>query len=681
MRSRATSTSASRASPSTGSCRPAPRPGRGAGAEPAQGGSARLRALEGEEAGRGHVVGLAVGSGPARAGTSSARRWRRSSSGRSSRSTAAGSTSSSRTTRTSSRSRVRSATGSRGSGCTTGCSEFDGEKMSKSLGNVVTLRDALDAWGRETLLLFFMTGHWRKPIDFSDETLAAARAQAFATASARRWCCRSERGRGWERLVERARRRLQHAGCAGPLPRLGGARRASCSRAGSTLFGLESLAERRGAAGVVELAEQRERARAREGLGRGRRAARPRSRTPVGRSATSGRDGSGPAVTVTRELVYGRRAVREALRGRREVLELLRDRAGRARAWLRSGSAKIVPERELTELAGTRDHQGVVARVEPYRVRRRIRARVAGEPLLVCLDQVTDPRNLGAVCRSRRRRGGDRRRSLPAHSSARVTPAVCALVRGRGGAPAGRGRPRTSSRFLNEVKGPRLWVWAADATGTPMGEADLSGGLALVFGAEGKGLRPRVRRPATGGLDPARRRGRVAERQCRGGGLCSTRPAAAALAEPTLYLFDGFNLLHAGDYRGVEQLVDELASFVALQGRARSRRLRRARPGRAARAAGSALRAGRRHADRAAGRRAPRSRVGLPRLLRPDDPRDVGPRGAEALLEDLPPRPGRSEPAGASAGPARGPARRRNALAARASATEAKKTSERTFCK
>jgi predicted RNA-binding protein with PIN domain len=38
------------------------------------------------------------------------------------------------------------------------------------------------------------------------------------------------------------------------------------------------------------------------------------------------------------------------------------------------------------------------------------------------------------------------------------------------------------------------------------------------------------------------------------------------VAEPTLYLFDGFNLLHAGDYRGVDQLVDELASFVALQG-------------------------------------------------------------------------------------------------------------------
>ena len=47
---------------------------------------------------------------------------------------------------------------------------FDGEKMSKSLGNVVTLRDAIDRVGRETLLVYFMTAHWRKPIDISDET-------------------------------------------------------------------------------------------------------------------------------------------------------------------------------------------------------------------------------------------------------------------------------------------------------------------------------------------------------------------------------------------------------------------------------------------------------------------------------------------------------------------------------
>ena len=51
-------------------------------------------------------------------------------------------------------------------------------KMSKSVGNIVSLRDALDRWGRETVLVFFLSGHWSKPIDFSDETMEQARAQA-----------------------------------------------------------------------------------------------------------------------------------------------------------------------------------------------------------------------------------------------------------------------------------------------------------------------------------------------------------------------------------------------------------------------------------------------------------------------------------------------------------------------
>jgi len=52
-----------------------------------------------------------------------------------------------------------------------------GSEMHKSLGNDVSLKDALERWGRETLLFFFLTGHWRKPLDYSDETLEQARAQ------------------------------------------------------------------------------------------------------------------------------------------------------------------------------------------------------------------------------------------------------------------------------------------------------------------------------------------------------------------------------------------------------------------------------------------------------------------------------------------------------------------------
>jgi 23S rRNA (guanosine2251-2'-O)-methyltransferase len=194
-------------------------------------------------------------------------------------------------------------------------------------------------------------------------------------------------------------------------------------------------------------------------------------------------------VTANAELVYGRRAVREALRGRREVLELLATERAARDSWERK--PKIVPERTLTELAGTRDHQGVVARVEPFRYADAYEL-AAGEPLLVALDQVTDPRNLGAVIRSAEGAGATGV-VLPAHNSARVTPAVA-----RSSAGAVEHLPvavvPNLARYLNEVKGPRLWVYAAEAAGAPMADTDLSGGLSLVFGAEGKGIRPLVRR-------------------------------------------------------------------------------------------------------------------------------------------------------------------------------------------
>ena len=193
---------------------------------------------------------------------------------------------------------------------------------------------------------------------------------------------------------------------------------------------------------------------------------------------------------MTTELVYGRRAVREALRGRREVLELLTTERAAREGWQRK--PKIVPEKALNELAGTRDHQGVVARVAPFRYADAYELAAEDDPLLVVLDQVTDPRNLGAVIRSAEGAGATGV-ILPAHNSARVTPAVA-----RSSAGAVEHLPvavvSNLARYLNEVKGPRLWVYAADTAGMPMAEADLAGGLTLVFGAEGKGLRPLVRR-------------------------------------------------------------------------------------------------------------------------------------------------------------------------------------------
>ena len=201
---------------------------------------------------------------------------------------------------------------------------------------------------------------------------------------------------------------------------------------------------------------------------------------------------------MTREQVYGRRAVREALRGgNREVLELwATERAVKAETGLRETAqprVQVKLERDLTEAAGTRDHQGVLAWCEPYRYADAHQLAAVERPLLACLDQVSDPRNLGAVSRSAEGAGATGV-VVPAHGSARVTSAVC-----RASAGAVEHLPvavvTNLARYLEEIKGGDLWVAAAAGeSGTPMWQADLSGGLAFVFGAEGKGLRPLVRR-------------------------------------------------------------------------------------------------------------------------------------------------------------------------------------------
>jgi 23S rRNA (guanosine2251-2'-O)-methyltransferase len=201
---------------------------------------------------------------------------------------------------------------------------------------------------------------------------------------------------------------------------------------------------------------------------------------------------------VTRELVYGRRPVREVVRaGRRAILELLvTERALAAEPWLREVQGlrvQIVPERRLNEASRTRDHQGVVAFCEPYRYADAYELPKAERPLIVCLDQVTDPHNLGAVCRSAEGAGATGV-VITEHKSARVTAAVC---RASAGAVE---HVRLAvvvnlARYLADAKGNDFWVWAAagDAP-TPICSADFTGGTALVFGAEGRGIRPLVRK-------------------------------------------------------------------------------------------------------------------------------------------------------------------------------------------
>jgi len=197
-----------------------------------------------------------------------------------------------------------------------------------------------------------------------------------------------------------------------------------------------------------------------------------------------------------RDQVYGRRPVREALRGRRHVLELwATERALTAEPWLGEASVKVQvkPDRELSEAAGTRDHQGVVAWTEPYRYADAWELAATERPLLVCLDRVTDPRNLGAVCRSAEGAAATGV-VVPAHGSAPVTPAVA-----KASAGAVEHLPvavvPNLARYLSDIKSDRLWVYgAAGDAGQNLWETDFTGGTALVLGAEGRGLRPLVRR-------------------------------------------------------------------------------------------------------------------------------------------------------------------------------------------
>jgi cysteinyl-tRNA synthetase len=140
-----------------------------------------------------------------------------------------------------------------------GMLRFTGSKMAKSEGNVVTIREALDGWGREALLLFFMTGHWSKPIDFSDETMEQAAAQLATFRDALLLDARAEVDES--ELDAALADDFNTPGALAVLHRWRAAGANEQLRRGLELFGI-SAALPEVPADVVELAEEREAARA-----------------------------------------------------------------------------------------------------------------------------------------------------------------------------------------------------------------------------------------------------------------------------------------------------------------------------------------------------------------------------------------------------------------------------------
>ncbi|MFI5028349.1 MAG: 23S rRNA (guanosine(2251)-2'-O)-methyltransferase RlmB [Solirubrobacterales bacterium] len=192
------------------------------------------------------------------------------------------------------------------------------------------------------------------------------------------------------------------------------------------------------------------------------------------------------------QMIYGRRPVQEAEAGRRRV----------HRVWR---SPETTAE-ELERICGSPDHQGIVAEVDPYPYADP-RDMLREGALLLALDQVQDPRNLGAVCRSAEVAGAGGV-VLPERRAAEVTAVACKASAGAVEHIA-IARARNLADWLAHAKAAGFWIWGADA-GADLRpwEADLTGSTVLVLGGEGKGIRPRVA-AACDGLLALPRGGRV----------------------------------------------------------------------------------------------------------------------------------------------------------------------------
>src|SRR6266540_1707456 len=141
-----------------------------------------------------------------------------------------------------------------------GLLRFTGSKMSKSEGNVVTIRAALERWSRETILVFFLTGHWSKPIDFSDETVAAAAARVEGFREVFRSPSEPAAAGEWGRFEAALE---DDFNTPDALAVMHGWRDHELLRRALDIFGLASLTEEQDAPPeVVELAKQRQEARA-----------------------------------------------------------------------------------------------------------------------------------------------------------------------------------------------------------------------------------------------------------------------------------------------------------------------------------------------------------------------------------------------------------------------------------
>jgi 23S rRNA (guanosine2251-2'-O)-methyltransferase len=202
-------------------------------------------------------------------------------------------------------------------------------------------------------------------------------------------------------------------------------------------------------------------------------------------------------------ILYGRNPVAEALRGRRakSVREVWATAGAAREAFLGGIEVRLASSEEIERRCGSSAHQGVCADAGAYPYSGAEEILAASDPLIVALDQVQDPQNLGSICRTAECAGAAGV-VIPERRAAEVTPAVCKASAGAvEHLPLA--RVRNMADFLAAARAAGCWCYGASAPTSSSPEhagssvrydaPDYGGaGVVLVLGSEGRGLRPRV---------------------------------------------------------------------------------------------------------------------------------------------------------------------------------------------
>src|SRR5437763_9289842 len=162
-------------------------------------------------------------------------------------------------------------------------------------------------------------------------------------------------------------------------------------------------------------------------------------------------------------VIYGRNPVREAIRGPRTVIAVWATKHALHERWLQEGGVRIATAsaEEIERRCGSTEHQGVCAEVSQFAYAHADTLLRLADPLIVVLDQVQDPQNLGVICRTAECAGASGV-VIPERRAAEVTAAVCKASAGAvEHLPVA--RVRNMADFLGEARRAGCWCYGASA--------------------------------------------------------------------------------------------------------------------------------------------------------------------------------------------------------------------------